>query len=114
MATVALVPDVITEAGVAANYNGGLATGNTYTFRNNGKTLLHVKNTGGAATTVTVNSPATLRGHAVAADAVVVPATNGDKFIGPFPQDVYGDQNHDVSFTLSVVAGVTVAVIQIP
>lgn len=114
MATVALAPSVVTEAGLAANYNSGLSTGNTYTFRNNGKTLLHVKNTGAGACTVTINSPATLRGHAVAADTVVVPATTGDLFIGPFPQDVYGDQNHDVSFTLSTATGVTVAVVQIP
>ena len=113
MATVAFSPDIVTEAGVAANYNSGLSTGNTYTFRNNGKTLLHVKNAGASPCTVTINSPQTVRGHAVAAQTVVV-AAGADKFIGPFAHDVYDDINHDVSFTLSFVTSVTVAVVQQP
>lgn len=114
MATVALTPDVMTEAGISETFNSGLSTGNTYTIRNNGKTFLHVKNAGGSACTVTINSPATIRGHAVAAQTVTVPATTGDKLIGPFSHDVYDDLNHDVSFTLSFVTSVTVAAVQLP
>lgn len=113
MATVALAPDVMTEAGVAVNYNA-LLTANTYTFRNNGKTLLYFKKTGVNPCTVTINSPKTVKGHAIAAQTVVVPASTGDVHIGPFPADVYDDINHDVSFTVSEVTGLTVAVMQIP
>jgi len=114
MATVVLVPDLMTEAGVAANYNGALNTGNTYKFRNNGKTMLHFKKTGANPCTVTVSSPAVVRGHTVAAATFVVPATTGDVFAGPFPHDLYDDVNHDVSFTVSEVTSLTVAVLQIP
>lgn len=114
MAIVPLTPDIVVEAGVAATYTGGLSTGNTYTFRNNGKTLLHFKKTGAGICAVTLVSPATVRGHAVAAGSASIPATTGDKFVGPFPSDIYDDGNHDVSFTLSDITGLTVAVIQIP
>src|SRR4051794_40438128 len=114
MSTVVLTPDVVVEGGVAANYTGSLSTGNTYVFRNNGKTVLHFKKSGANPCTVTVNAQATLRGHAVAAATASVPATTGDKFVGPFPHDLYDDINHDVSFTLSEVTGLTVAVLQIP
>jgi hypothetical protein len=114
MATVALVPDVMTEAGLAETVNAGLSTANTYTVRNNGKTFLHVKNTGGTACVVTINAPGTIAGHALAAGTVTVPITTGDKLIGPFPSAVYDDVNHDVSFTLSFITGVTVAVVQLP
>lgn len=114
MATVVLTPDVITEAGVAATYNSGLSTGNTYVFRNNGKTLLHFKKTGAGICAVTLVAPKQVAGHAIAAGAASIPATTGDKFVGPFPSEVYDDPNHDVSFTLSEITGLSVAVIQFP
>lgn len=113
MATIVLNPDVITEAGVAATYNAQ-ATGNTYVFRNNGKTQLHFKKSGANVCVVSVVRPRTLRGIALAALTVNVPATTGDVHIGPFPVDVYDDQNHDVSFTVSEATGLTVAVLQLP
>lgn len=114
MATVVLNPDVVTEAGLAANYNGGLSLANTYKFRNNGKTLLHFKKTGAGICAVTVAPSAVVRGHAVAAAPFNVPATVGDVFVGPFAPDLYNDVNNDVSFTLSEITGLTVAVIQLP
>lgn len=114
MAIVVLAPDVMTEAGVAAAYNGSLNTGNTYKFRNNSKTLLHFKKSGANPCTVTINSPLTVRGHTVAAATFVVPATTGDVFVGPFPHDLYDDVNHDATFNVSEITGLTVAVLQIP
>lgn len=114
MATVVLVPDVITEAGVAANYNTGLSTGNTYVVRNNGKTVLHFKKTGAGICNVTIVANGVVAGHALAAGAAAIPATTGDKFVGPFNPAVFDDVNHDVSFTLSEITGLSVAVLQLP
>ncbi len=114
MATVTLTPDVAVEAGVAPTRTGALNTGNTYKFRNNGKTILHFRKTGANACTVTINVQATLRGKTVTNQTVNVPANTGDVVIGPFPHDVYDDTNHDCSFTVSEVTGLDVAVIQIP
>jgi hypothetical protein len=114
MATVVLNPDLAVEAGVAPTYNGGLSVANTYKFRNNGKTLLYFRKTGAGACAVTIASPLTVRGHAVAAQTVNVPATTGDVVCGPFARDVYDDINGDCTFTLSEITGLTVAVIQLP
>jgi hypothetical protein len=114
MATVVLVPDVAVEAGIAANYNSGLNTGNTYKFRNNGRTMLHFKKSGANACTVTIAAVAAIRGHAVAGETVTVPATTGDVFVGPLTKDIYADVNGDTTFTVSEVTGLTVAVIQLP
>jgi hypothetical protein len=114
MADIRIVPERTDPTGLAATYNGGLTTTDRYLIRNDGKTLLHFKKTGAGACTVTVQTGETVRGLAVADVTVVVPATTGDRFIGPFPGDLYDDPNHDVGVTLSEVTGLTVAVLQLP
>lgn len=114
MTLVVLTPDVMVETGQAPTENTPLLTANTYKFRNNNKTLLHFKKTGANVCTVTIATNGAIRGHAVAAQTVSVPATTGDVFVGPFAHDVYDDINHDVSFTVSEVTGLTVEVLQIP
>jgi hypothetical protein len=114
MATVVLNPDVVTEAAIAATYTGGLSLANTYKFRNNGKTILHFKKTGAGICAVTVATAQVVRGHAVANVPFNVPAAVGDVFVGPFSPDLYNDANNDVSFTLSEITGLTVAVVQQP
>ena len=114
MATVTLTPDIAVEGGVAPTRTGSLNTGNTYKFRNNGKTILHFRKSGANACIVTITPASTPRGHALANETVNVPATTGDVVIGPFARDIYDDVNHDVSFTVSEVTGLDVAVIQIP
>lgn len=114
MATVVLNPDVAVEAGAAVTYNAGLSLANTYKVRNNGKTILHFKKTGAGICVVTVAATALVRGHTVANDTVSVPATTGDVFAGPFAPDLYNDVNGDMSFTLSEITGLTVAVVQLP
>lgn len=114
MATVTLTPDIAVEAGVAPTRTGSLNISNTYKFRNNGKTLLHFRKSGANNCTVTITPAQVVRGKAIANQTVAVPATTGDVIVGPFSRDVYDDVNHDVSFTVSEVTGLDVAVIQIP
>lgn len=112
MANVRLTPDPAQLTGVAANYNAGLLTTNTYLIRNDGKTLLHVKKSGAGICVVTVTPQTTDRGLAITPLAVSIPATTGDKFIGPFPPDVFNDINGDIYVTLSDITGLTVAAVQ--
>lgn len=114
MATVVLIPDVLTDAGLAPTRTAGLNTGNTYKFRNNGKTFLHFRKSGAGACAVTITVQGTLHGKTVNNQTVNVPATTGDVMVGPFPFDVYNDTNKDVSFTVSEVTGLDVAVEQMP
>jgi hypothetical protein len=114
MATVVLQPDVVTDAGKAPAYTTPLVVANTYVFRNNGRTLLYFRKTGANPCTVSIVSPKTLKGHAVVAQTFVVPANVGDVVAGPFDHDVYDDVNHDVTFSVSEITGLSVAVIQVP
>jgi hypothetical protein len=62
---------------------------------------------------VTIDTPNTVDGHAVAQQTVTVPATTGDVFAGPFPKSVYNDSQGDLTFTLSDVDGLTAAALEI-
>lgn len=114
MAITRIVPQRADQAGVTPVYNAGLTTTDTFIFRNDGKTLLYFRKTGAGICTVTMVTGEVVRGLAVADITVAVPATTGDVLIGPFPGDLFDDPNHDVSFTLSDVTGLTVAVLQLP
>jgi hypothetical protein len=113
MAIIALTPNVVAEAGTAAIYTAPTTT-DTYTFRNNGRTMLHVKKSGANPCNVTIVPAKQVAGHTLSSLVVAIPATTGDKFIGPFNQEMYDDGNHDVSVTFSEITGLTVAVVQLP
>lgn len=113
MADHRLTPEVSTRAGLVATYNSGLvASPDTYRFVNNGRTKIHVKKSGAGACTVTIPLASTVDGQAPASKTVSIPASTGDKFIGPFPKAYYNDAGGDVSgITFSEVTGLTIAVI---
>lgn len=110
MATVALSVEEITRAGKDLTDTGSLSTSDTYTFPNNGRTFLHFKKSGASTCTVTIATPGSVDGLAVADLTVSVPASTGDVMVGPFPREVYNDANGLVSFTLSNITGLTVGV----
>jgi hypothetical protein len=97
----------ISLAGVTPSYAAAAAAGDT--FANDGKTLLHVKNTG-TQKTVTVAIPVACSQGQTHTTAVIVPATTGDKMIGPFPPERYNNASGLVSMTYSSETAVTVMV----
>ena len=116
MADVRIAVEQVDRAGngLTATYTGGLSVANTYLVNNDGRVVLHFKKTGAGACTVTVTTPGTVDGLAVADLTASVPATTGDIFLGPFPTDQYnaaGEQ--DIRFTLSEITGLTVAVLRV-
>lgn len=113
MAEVTLTPEAVSRASLAAAYTAIASTDN-YKFVNDGKTVLHFKKTGAGAATITVVTPGTVDGQAVADKTFSVPATTGDKFAGPWPRDIYNDSAGKVEFTTSDGVGLTAAVLQIP
>lgn len=112
MANITLNPQQLAQAGIAPSYTGSLSVSDTYFVRNNGKTFLHFKKTGANPCTVTIVTPGTVRGLAIADQTFVVPATTGDMMV-PLDPSLYDDVNHDVSFTVSEVTGLSVAAIQL-
>lgn len=113
MAQIRLNPQKPTDAGLAATYNGGLTTTDTFLIRNSGLVVLHVKKSGANPCTVSVTPQRTTRGKAIPAQTVVVPATTGDQFIGILPPDLYNDTNGDAYVTFSEVTGLTMAILDL-
>lgn len=88
-------------------------------FVNDGKTLLEFVNSSGAnAYTITVATPATIEGLAVADVAVSMQAGVGERrVVGPFPINAFNDANGKVQITYTGTApatDLTVAVIRLP
>lgn len=101
------------KSGLTATYtSSGLLTTNTYKVRNDGKVLLHFKKTGAGACTVTITTPNTSQGLAIADQTVTVPATTGDVFVGPLPASLFNDSSSDVAFSISDTVGLSFAVIR--
>lgn len=114
MADVRLNPQQVDEDGLTATYTGSLSVTDTYLVNNDGRTIMHFKKSGVGACVVTIDTPGTVRGLAVADRTVNVPATTGDVFCGPFPPNVYNQPaTHDLKFTLSDIAGLTVAALRV-
>lgn len=115
MGNVAASIQQVVEAGLAPSYTGSLSTSDTYQWNNSGREILHVKKTGSGSCTVGVVTPGTVGAGSLAiADlSVTVPATTGDKMIGPFATGLYNDSSGKISVTFSEVTGLTYAVIRV-
>jgi len=122
MANNRLTPENVARTGLAATYlvegagAGQINVNDLYQVNNDGKVILHFKKSGASACTVTVTTPGTVDGLAIADLVVSIPATTGDIFMGPFPTRFYNKLGaHDVEFTTTVnVVGLTLAVLQLP
>ena len=104
----ALSVENIVRAGLEASYTAVATAGHTFT--NDGKrTVIHVVN-GATAMVVTIATPQTSDGLAVA-DRTVSVGSNEDHFIGPFPVAVYGST---VTVTVDDQSDGTMAVLKVP
>ena len=113
MATPTIQEITTASNGLTPSYAAASAT-ETYLIANNGAVFLHVKKTDVATCTVTVVTPNTVAGLAVADYTAVVPASTGDKMIGPFSPNIYNDAAGNIAVTFSEVAGLTFAVLRLP
>lgn len=116
MANITLTTEDISRAGIDANDQslaGNLA--DTMFVPNDGRMFLHFKKSGAGACTVTIVTPGTVAGLAIADLTHSVPATTGDRMIGPFPPDIFNDPSTGMlSFTVSEVTGLTVSRLRLP
>ncbi len=114
MSNILLATEQVVRGGLAATYTGSLSVSNTYQVQNSGDIILHFKKSGVGACNVTITTFPTVDGLAIADRVVVIPATTGDKFIGPFPRDTYNDPNTGyLEFTANEITGLTVAVLRL-
>lgn len=107
-----LATQSVALTGLAPAY--AAAAGGGDTFAPDKDTLLHVKNASGAPISVTIITPRTDPvGNAVADVVVSVPATTGDRMIGPFPAEIFADPTTGVAnITYSGVTSLTVAIVK--
>lgn len=108
MATLTVVQAVQTGAALAL----ASAAGGGDEFVNTGKEALIVNNGSGAPVDVTLTTPQTVNGLAVADRAVTV-AAGAQSVIGPFPKGLYNDANGKVQIAYSSATSVTVGVLRI-
>lgn len=107
-----LTTQVITRAGLAPTY--AAAAGGGDKFIPDDDVFVHVKNGSGAPITVTFVTPGNVEGEPIADRTVSIPATTGERMIGPFPKQYFAD-NADAgkcSITYSGVTSLTIAVIE--
>jgi len=81
-------------------------------FPNDGRTFLHIKNAG-AQITVTIDSKIKCSQNVEHDVAVIVPATTGEKLIGPFPKNEFDDSNGRVNVAYTGVTTVTVQAVSL-
>jgi hypothetical protein len=104
MAVVNLTVQDVARSGL--NLTGAKTTvvvANDYYFPNDGRTKLFVNNIAATGNTVTIETPNTVDGAAIA-DKTVAQLTLEKHLIGPFPQNFYnnGDGNMHVTFSAIV------------
>jgi hypothetical protein len=106
MATLAVQKMLLT--GVAPTF-GAVAASDV--FPNDGKTYIEVKNANAGSDTVTVVAQSTCSQGVLHDSVTTVPATTGDRVIGPFEPTRFNNSSGQCTVTHSVTSSVTIAVI---
>jgi hypothetical protein len=106
---VTVTPQTCVATGITETFVAATAEG--ISIPGDGRTVVHVKNTS-TQITATVQTPETRGGLAVSEQVVTIPATTGDKILGPFPAAQYnrpsgGSDAGRVWIDWSAITGVT-------
>lgn len=112
MARTTVTIQTLVNSGITPSYNAATVTDGD-AFTNDGNTFIHVLNAG-AEKTLTIQTPVTVGGIAVAEVTVTIPATTGTKLIGPFETTIFNQSDGRVYLDWSAVTGVTFAVVKMP
>lgn len=107
MARTALVPTVISRAGVSGAKSAANVDGHSIS-NPNGDVFIVVDNGSASPITVTIPVAKVVDGQTIAAKTVSVPASQS-RLIGPFPVDTYNQSGQVVNVDFSAVTTVTVA-----
>jgi len=110
MARTILSVQDIARSGLEPSYEAANADGES--VANNGRVFVHVKNGSGSSVTVTIQTPGTVDGLAVADRTVAIPAAE-ERMIGVFPPADYNQSDDAVYVDFSAVTTVTVAAIRL-
>ena len=110
MARTAITYQQIVRTGLKETLEAANTDGNK--FANDGMMFVHVKNGAGAPINVTIQTPGTVDGLAIAEQVVAV--TNAEeRLIGPFPPGIYNQSDGYVYVDYSAVTTITVSVLRL-
>ena len=112
MADVTVSPQTISRVGLDPSYTGSLDATDNYFVNNDGRTFLHVKKGTGTDSVVTVVTPGSVHGLAIADLEVTIP-TSEERMIGPFPPGTFSDADFNLEFTVTEPTNLTVAAVRI-
>jgi hypothetical protein len=112
MATLVTQQVVRTGSGVTPTYNVVEAGGDK--FSPGASVFVHAKNTNASPRIITFATAGKLAEFDVADMVATIPATTGDKIIGPFPADIFAAADGLVAMTYDVETNLTIAVLQLP
>lgn len=126
MGTITLAVQDIARSGLTTTYTASgasplLNVADTFTFQNSGKEYLIFQKTAATACTVTIDTPGTVDGLAIAQRTVTVVAGSGDAIgttslviCGPFPPVHYNTPGSNLfaGFTLSEIGGLSVRIVR--
>jgi hypothetical protein len=114
-----LAPISIVQAGLAPALAAASAGGDQFVNPSDGRTFLVVRNASGGAIVVTIVRQRTAgkvqgEGDVTLGNLTVsVPATTGERWIGPLG-DTFNDGNGNVQVTYASVTSLTVAAVRLP
>jgi hypothetical protein len=120
MATITLTPLQAVRGGLTNVFTASGASPllnvvDTFVFNNTGHEVLQFRKTGAGACTVTITTPNTVDGLAIADRTNTVPATTGDVTLGPYPPGDYNTPGTSTfaGFTVSEVTGLSLMILRI-
>ena len=109
MARQSLSVQDIARSGLSPSYSS--AVGDGHSVQNNGRVFIHVKNGDSSSKTITIQTPGTVDGLAVADRDVSIPAGE-ERMIGPFPPGQYNQSDGDIYVDYSATTSVTIAALR--
>lgn len=103
------VQEITTLDGITPTYTA-FDQPNGMAFLYTGREIVHIKNTNAAGRTLTIPTPGTVEGLAVADKTITVPGTTGDKMLPVKP--LYLQADGKVYLDIDVGTNVTVAIVR--
>jgi hypothetical protein len=102
---------VRTGSGVTPTYNPTSAGGDK--FSPGASVWVHAKNTNASPRIITFATAGKLAEFDVADMTATIPATTGDKMLGPFPADIFAAADGLVAMTYDAPTNLSIAVLQL-
>ena len=113
MADRRLDPEKALVTGLNSTVLTNILTTDVHQVRNDGRVFLRIDKTGATDAILTFTTTAKRGGLAVDDPTCTVPATTGKRFIGPFPPQIFNDENGDLEWVVDNVTGLECEVIQL-